>query len=224
MAMISQLDQASMATNDILGVCGPDFSSDPLAYFFVWYPLLFECVIFIIFTPLSVYRLYYNYQMNKQMYNLNQNEGVNKYNKDLLDLSVRLILYSLFLCVSCVLILWINGELLFKKDLWRSVGREYTECLIVQNIDPDLECILDPDDELMPSIYYMFGAVLLLTAGSSFILSCSNAKYSQWKDIRDKVALKIVPNLQLPNSTKSHSTISRETTVVSSDEDVIEMN
>lgn len=182
-----------MGANTILGICGSHLFTKPESYIFNWYPLLFMIITFAIITPLTLYKLFKILNGKRMM-----NESQEIYNKELIHLSIRLVLYTSLLCASCVCFMYIIGELLFNREMWNRIAEEYVFCLVFetyltdQGFNGDLsKCILDENNELPISIYFMQGTVVLLASSASFVLSCSNARLNQWKKVETKIALKM---------------------------------
>ena len=187
------MPQSSMGANTILGICGSHLFTKPESYIFNWYPLLFTIVGFGIITPLTMYELYKTLNAKVLM-----NASQEIYNKELFHLSVRLVLYTFLLCASCICFMYIIGELLFNNEKWLRIAEDYVFCLVFETYLDDIglsgdssKCELDPNKELPISVYFMQGTVVLLASSGSFILSCSNARYTQWRNVENKIVSKM---------------------------------
>ena len=197
------LKNGSMAANPVLGLCGPNFFVKHEAKIFNFYPFVSMIAIYIITTPFTLYSIY---TVTKQLSvsdckyaTMTQKDKTFK--RELIHLSVRLCIYTFLLCMSLCCLIYISSELILHSSNWSRVGNDWVKCLVWESYlfdiglsdgNYDKNCVLDKENVLPTSIYFMQGTAILLVSISSFTLSCSNARYRQWKNM----GLQIVSRLK----------------------------
>lgn len=218
---VSQVPEASIGVNPILGLCGSSLTATRNSYIFNWYPIMLTVVAFCIITPMTVYKIWQVIRHKDLM-----NESLDMYNRELIHLSTRLVLYSCFLCGSCVCFLYVIGEVLFNMDDWEQILADYVECLVLENYLSDIglggdstQCVLDPNNELPIANYYMQGVVIILASSASFILSCSNARYADWKRAETRMIRMISRSSRGDSGDDSGGSMSRQKTLEMSEVD-----
>ena len=201
-----------MAANNVLGLCGPNFFAKDESRLFNFYPFITMMTIYAITMPLTLWSIY---TVTKQLTasdlkHIVMTEADKTFKRELIHLSVRLCIYTFLLCASLCCFIYATAELIVYGSQWSKVGKKWVECLVwesylfdigVSNGDYDNNCILDEDNLLPTQIYFMQGTIILLVSIASFILSCSNTRYAQWRNME----LQIVTQLKSLHSGSNHN-------------------
>ena len=128
--------------------------------------------------------------------------GMAPIDKDMVNLFIRMIVYSMILCISVVLMLYVVMDGHHKEDGFAAIGEEYITCLLLEfqlslteqeklkiikkgNLFEYFadQCVLDPNNDFPEfNVYHLNILVGVFLIGfASVVFSCSYKKYKQWK-------------------------------------------
>eukprot|EP01084_Bolivina_argentea_P259565 438001_1 len=188
--------EGAISADLTFGTCGPSFWND-ITFFTIAIPGCLTIIIFIICTPLNIYYICKHIKYGR-------NIATGAADKGLINLYIRLIIYSIFIVLSATGFLYVSFSMYLHNDAFNEIIAEYVECLVVNfqlqfNADEQMEiiqngdildrlenvCILDPKNKF-PAMNLM-GIIIIcavLSVGfGTMIFSCSLSKLKQWNNI-----------------------------------------
>lgn len=165
--------------------------------------------VFVVFIPLNVYYLRKHIVYTRDISAMTESAGTEKdkkssseYDKDVVNLFIRLVGYSIVICVAVSLFLFVHMDGYHQRKVFKKIGKKYIECIlleyqfsltenerqeIIKNGDIleylDDKCILDPDNAYPELTAYHLTVIIgiFLIGVASVVFSCSLKKFQQWK-------------------------------------------
>lgn len=180
---VAVLARKAIDTNVVFGFCSATLIAEPDNYIFSWCPFLLALLIFSVFTSMSSYKIFQRLVQNEEYL-----DDAPQNLKSTLH-SLRLVIYSVIIFASLVGMLYINGSFIFNDSEWKSVFEEYLVCLWWKDSIPELfesafplqdSCILDPENKLKITVYFMFGLVEIFLSVACLYFSCTDERRRGW--------------------------------------------
>ena len=157
-------------------LCGPTLIDPEKTTIFVLVPLSISSIFTIIFTFLSVI---FTIKHTKH----EAKHGTSKQMiKDLVHLSIRLMIYQVFIAIACIVFLYAITSAMIDWDAANKSLTEYIVCLALyqEPADPNGD-VCSIDKALGDEIYLVQGTVSILCTVASFAVSCSLKRVKSWK-------------------------------------------
>lgn len=105
---------------------------------------------------------------------------------ELINLNIRLIIYTFFVAGSCIVFVYLSWQGLVNYDAMLSSYIEYFLCLAASGESGDnSNCAID--QKIDPILYYLEGIICILVSSGSFVLSCTPTRISKIKDSMSSV-------------------------------------